>query len=111
NESIPRVLRNSPNLHKQTATQYLPMSRMRLNPTPIARTQEDSCNFLSRNLGDMSTHVLVRSTFVLKMLGSVAISAMLTAGTSALANERAIIVFDGSGSMWGQIEGKPKHQI
>lgn len=48
---------------------------------------------------------------MLKMLGSVAISAMLTAGTSALANERAIIVFDGSGSMWGQIEGKPKHQI
>ena len=31
--------------------------------------------------------------------------------SSAQAAERAIVVLDGSGSMWGQIGGKPKLQI
>src|SRR5690606_31240740 len=48
---------------------------------------------------------------VLKILGPVARIAMLTAGEGAHATERAIIVFDGSGSMWGQIDGKPKLEI
>lgn len=48
---------------------------------------------------------------VLKILGPVALIATLTAGTSAHATDRAIIVFDGSGSMWGQIDGKPKLEI
>lgn len=37
--------------------------------------------------------------------------AHLVAAASALAGERAIIVLDGSGSMWGQIDGKTKIEI
>src|SRR5690606_26202498 len=51
------------------------------------------------------------SVSVLKILGPVVLIAMLAAGKGAHATERAIIVFDGSGSMWGQIDGKPKLEI
>lgn len=54
---------------------------------------------------------VVWSVFVLKICKPVALLMMLTASAYTLANERAIIVFDGSGSMWGQIDGKPKHEI
>lgn len=37
--------------------------------------------------------------------------AALTISTAALAADRAIIVLDASGSMWGQIEGRPKLEI
>ncbi|TCD14494.1 vWA domain-containing protein [Oricola cellulosilytica] len=43
-------------------------------------------------------------------LAAFAASSFLCAG-SALAGERAIIVLDASGSMWGQIEGKTKIEI
>jgi Ca-activated chloride channel family protein len=47
---------------------------------------------------------------ILKSAGAaVAMTLMLTATT--MAAERAIIVLDGSGSMWGQIEGVPKLEI
>ena len=36
---------------------------------------------------------------------------LVVAGTSASADERAIIVMDASGSMWGQIDGKTKIEI
>lgn len=48
---------------------------------------------------------------MLKICKPAVLLTLLAAGTYALANERAIIVFDGSGSMWGQIEGQPKHEI
>lgn len=48
---------------------------------------------------------------MLKVFKPLALLMILTANTYALANERAIIVFDGSGSMWGQIDGKAKHEI
>lgn len=48
---------------------------------------------------------------MLKILGPIALVTMLMTGTGAQATERAIIVFDGSGSMWGQIDGKPKLEI
>ncbi|MDD3756618.1 MAG: VWA domain-containing protein [Advenella sp.] len=48
---------------------------------------------------------------MLKICKPVALLMMLIASAYAVANERAIIVFDGSGSMWGQIDGKPKHEI
>ena len=40
------------------------------------------------------------------------LSLSLVASTAfSLGAERAVIVLDGSGSMWGQIDGKPKLQI
>lgn len=48
---------------------------------------------------------------MLKILRPAALLVTLTASTCALSNEAAMIVFDGSGSMWGQIDGKPKHEI
>lgn len=54
---------------------------------------------------------LARSAMALKMLGLCVVSALLATGNHALANQRAIIVYDASGSMWGQIHGVPKHQI
>jgi Ca-activated chloride channel family protein len=35
----------------------------------------------------------------------------LALGTSAVAQDRAMIVLDASGSMWGQIDGKTKIEI
>ncbi len=49
--------------------------------------------------------------FVLKILKPVALFVMLMASAGAQASERTMIVFDGSGSMWGQIDGKPKYEI
>ncbi|MHA6687274.1 vWA domain-containing protein [Mesorhizobium sp. A556] len=40
-----------------------------------------------------------------------AVSALLGLSVPAMAAERSIIVLDGSGSMWGQIEGVPKLEI
>lgn len=48
---------------------------------------------------------------MLKIFKPLTLLVMLAASPYTLANERAIIVFDGSGSMWGQIDGKPKHEI
>lgn len=48
---------------------------------------------------------------MLKVFKPLALLMMLTASTYTLADERSIIVFDGSGSMWGQIDGKAKHEI
>ena len=48
---------------------------------------------------------------MLKVFRPLALFIMLTTSTYALADEKAIIVFDGSGSMWGQIDGKPKHEL
>ncbi|MEP1515396.1 MAG: VWA domain-containing protein [Nitratireductor sp.] len=45
----------------------------------------------------------------LKLLAAAAVCAL--AATSAGAAERAVIVLDASGSMWGQIDGKPKLEI
>src|SRR5690554_4968268 len=46
-----------------------------------------------------------------KTLKVVALSALLSMGAHALANERMMIILDGSGSMWGQIDGQPKLKI
>ena len=46
-----------------------------------------------------------------KTLKLVALTALLSVGTHALASERMMIVLDGSGSMWGQIDGQPKLKI
>ncbi len=48
-------------------------------------------------------------TTISRALISLAATAMLTFGASAA--DRTIIVLDASGSMWGQIEGKPKLEI
>ena len=48
---------------------------------------------------------------MLKVFRPLALFMMLTTSTYTLADEQAIIVFDGSGSMWGQIDGKPKHEL
>ncbi|TWG63471.1 MULTISPECIES: VWA domain-containing protein [unclassified Aminobacter] len=46
------------------------------------------------------------------LLRSILLGGMLAvSGTAATAADRAIIVLDGSGSMWGQIGGKPKLEI
>jgi len=47
---------------------------------------------------------------VLKVALATAI-ALVTLVTASLAAERMIIVMDGSGSMWGQIDGRPKLEI
>ena len=44
-------------------------------------------------------------------LASVAVVIALLGVSSANAAERMIVVLDGSGSMWGQIDGKPKLEI
>ena len=46
-----------------------------------------------------------------KTLKVVVLTALMSLGTHALANERMMIVLDGSGSMWGQIDGQPKLKI
>lgn len=49
----------------------------------------------------------MRSRFVRKCI----VLASLISGTSALANENVMVVFDGSNSMWGQIDGTAKIEI
>ena len=48
------------------------------------------------------------TAFLRHALGALFLSALTT---SSLAADRAIIVLDASGSMWGQIDGKPKLEI
>ena len=45
------------------------------------------------------------------LFATAALSFGLFAASATLANERTMIVLDGSGSMWGQIDGVPKLQI
>lgn len=53
----------------------------------------------------------LRSICVKKLIAPMACVAMVWGGGSVFAQERAMIVFDGSGSMWGQIDGRLKHEI
>ena len=46
-----------------------------------------------------------------KIAKAVVLGTALAMSATAFAQERAMIVFDGSGSMWGQIDGVPKHEI
>lgn len=46
-----------------------------------------------------------------KTLKGIALSALLVVSAHALASERMMIIMDGSGSMWGQIDGQPKLKI
>lgn len=48
---------------------------------------------------------------MLKLIKLITLVIALTTGALSFATERAIIVFDGSGSMWGQINGKAKLEI
>jgi len=48
---------------------------------------------------------------MLKIARSVTLFSLLAASASVMADGRTLIVFDGSGSMWGQLNGKPKHEI
>lgn len=48
---------------------------------------------------------------MVKYLKTATLMIALGTGSCVMANERAVIVFDGSGSMWGQIDGKPKHEL
>jgi Ca-activated chloride channel family protein len=48
--------------------------------------------------------------FLARLL-SAALAAFLIFSSASTANERIMIVLDGSGSMWGQIDGVPKLQI
>lgn len=46
-----------------------------------------------------------------QLFSVVALSSAMIPGAPAVAAEPAIIILDGSGSMWGQIAGRPKHEI
>lgn len=46
-----------------------------------------------------------------KILKLITLSALLAGSAHALASERMMIIMDGSGSMWGQIDGQPKLKI
>ncbi|OJF98216.1 vWA domain-containing protein [Pararhizobium antarcticum] len=50
----------------------------------------------------------MKSTFVKSALGGLV---LLTSASTAMAEGRTIIVMDGSGSMWGQIDGRAKLEI
>lgn len=46
-----------------------------------------------------------------KILRGLAVLSLMAVSGAAAAADRAIIVLDGSGSMWGQIDGRPKLEI
>ncbi|NYT62588.1 VWA domain-containing protein [Alcaligenaceae bacterium] len=45
------------------------------------------------------------------LFNAAAFATAIAFSATAVAAERAMIIFDASGSMWGQIDGKPKHEI
>lgn len=45
------------------------------------------------------------------VFSTAAVAAAITFSAAPVAAERAMIILDASGSMWGQIDGKPKHEI
>ena len=54
-------------------------------------------------------HFITR--FIVKIITTLGIVVIFSTGSLAQSNERTMIVLDGSGSMWGQIDGVPKLEI
>lgn len=98
-----------PRPYKQTATQPPPINRLTHHLTVFA-CHTDQLPFALPILCRIPG-VLLGSALVLKLLSFFAVTALVTTISHAETAKRAIIVYDGSGSMWGQISGTPKHQI
>ncbi|HET7411208.1 MAG TPA: VWA domain-containing protein [Pararhizobium sp.] len=62
--------------------------------------------------GMVSLTVIFGRVLVMRILARLLVAlALLGLATPAMAADRAVIILDGSGSMWGRIDGKPKLEI
>src|SRR6056297_3986949 len=87
------------------------MTQVLMCPSSIRQPRDDERRRLSRGCPpeDRGARVMIRSTFLALALSAVSLAVPGIAQEAPSA--RTMLILDGSGSMWGRIDGTPKIEI